>query len=535
MRFDNHQATRWPKISTLGPDVTTRPLSLGSILAFLAENWLGLVISAVIGLALAATYSRIAKPIYRAQAVVILDYQIPVPGGQPLSEATDPGYVDTQIKIIESDDVLRDVVGQLQLDQDPEFVSIPRGLSSKIAAWKTGFEKFVLGAQPPLLDANVSTEVKPADELQQIAVRKLRSVTRATRAARSYVAEIEVTASSSDKSARITNAIARTYVDHQVKFRTEATERLSAPLARIVTPASPFVERAGLKTPVLLAFGVVAGFGVGICIAAARVVTKFTVARRRDLEELGVPCLGLFPQASALKDTRLFPLFFRSRYTSSKRRLSFAAMSYAADFPSSLYCEALRLLKSQITLASVEHQGIVVGVISPVGREGCSTLVANFAQLVARGDEKVLLVDADFRNRQLTQCLAPLTLPFPETFGDADAWEIRSLSKTTLKFVPLLGRAADERLMSRQDWISRLTVTSRREFDWICVDMPALAQCGDALAIVNSLDHLVIVAEWNRTNLADLALSLKLLEPQRSKVLGVVLNKVGRRKMTLLD
>ncbi|ULJ76097.1 hypothetical protein [Rhizobium gallicum] len=89
--------------------------------------------------------------------------------------------------------------------------------------------------------------------------------------------------------------------------------------------------------------------------------------------------------------------------------------------------------------------------------------------------------------------------------------------------------------MSRQDWVGRIIATHRKEFDWICVDMPALARCGDALAIVNFLDHLVILAEWNKTDRSALGLTLKMLEPQRPKVLGVVLNKVARRKMTLME
>jgi Mrp family chromosome partitioning ATPase len=350
------------------------------------------------------------------------------------------------------------------------------------------------------------------------------------------VAEIEATANSSEKSARIANAIARTYVDYQWKFRMEATERESAPLARILTPASPLVERTGMKTPVLLALGLFAGLGFGICAAAARVAMKRTVGGRSDLEdELAVRCLGLVPSVRALRPNRFSQLLPRWLRASSRKPLSSSALSYAADFPTSLFCEALRLLRSQLVVAASGHRAIVVGVASACGSEGRSTLIANFAQLLARAGDKVLLVDADFQTRQLTETLTSLTFLSSDGVDADDISEVRCFPGIALKFAPLLGPAVDEKFMNRQDWVGRIIATHRKEFDWICVDMPALARCGDALAMVNFLDHLVILAEWNKTDRSALGLTLKMLEPQRPKVLGVVLNKVARRKMTLME
>ncbi|OWK26037.1 hypothetical protein AJ87_47640 [Rhizobium yanglingense] len=252
MRYEHPQAARWSKVSALTSDDGPRPLLLGPIVSFLSANWLGLALWAVIGLSLTATYVMRAEPTYRSRAVIILDYRLPGSDGRVPSDSADSAYIDTQIKIIESNDVLLKVVDELALDKDPEFVSVKSGLSSKLAAWRSSLEQMIFAARMPPQDTTSSAEAIPADELRQIAARQLWSAMRASRAGRSYVAEIEVTANSSEKSARIANAIARTYVDYQWKFRMEATERESAPLARILTPASPLVERTGMKTPVLL-------------------------------------------------------------------------------------------------------------------------------------------------------------------------------------------------------------------------------------------------------------------------------------------
>ncbi|APO72789.1 lipopolysaccharide biosynthesis protein (plasmid) [Rhizobium gallicum] len=537
MRYEHPQAARWSKVSALTSDDGPRPLLLGPIVSFLSANWLGLALWAVIGLSLTATYVMRAEPTYRSRAVIILDYRLPGSDGRVPSDSADSAYIDTQIKIIESNDVLLKVVDELALDKDPEFVSVKSGVSSKLAAWRSSLEQMIFAARMPPQDTTSSAEAIPADELRQIAARQLWSAMRASRAGRSYVAEIEVTANSSEKSARIANAIARTYVDYQWKFRMAATERESAPLARILTPASPLVERTGMKTPVLLALGLFAGLGFGICIAAARLAMKRTVGGRSDLEdELAIRCLGLVPSVRALRPNPFSQLLPRWLRASSRKPLSSSALSYAADFPTSLFCEALRLLRSQLVVAASGHRAIVVGVVSACGSEGRSTLIANFAQLLARAGEKVLLVDADFQTRQLTETFASLTfLSSDGADADAEISEVRCFPGIALKFAPLLGPAVDEKFMSRQDWVGRIIATHRKEFDWICVDMPALARCGDALAIVNFLDHLVILAEWNKTDRSALGLTLKMLEPQRPKVLGVVLNKVARRKMTLME
>ncbi|PST27153.1 hypothetical protein C7U60_02375 [Mesorhizobium plurifarium] len=535
MRYEHYQAARWQKISALSPDVP-RPLLLGSILSFLSANRLKLALWGIVGLALAAAYVSFAAPVYQARAVVILDYRTPVTGGQQvLSDSADSAYIDTQIMIIETDDVLREVIEELHLDQDPEFVAATSGLSARLAAWRQRLERLFLAAHPSPQEPGLDRwEAMSANERQQIAAKQLRKIMRVNRAARSYVAEIEVQASSSEKSARITNAIARTYVEHQAQFRLQATERESVPLARIVTPASPFVEPAGLKTPVLLVLGLVGGLGLGTCVIAAGAAMRCTVAGRRDLEdELGVRCLGLVPNVRALQRnlfSRLLPRWLRGRRTSQKPLPG--TMSYAANAPSSLFCESLRLLRAQMAAVSNGERAIVVGVVSPSGTEGRSTLIANFAELLTRAGDRVLLVDADFSNRRLSRALAPLGAPLGE--GDAGA-EVSSLPATTLRFAALHGRNAEYDFMNRQAWIEQIVATNRDAFEWICVDMPALARCGDALAMIDALDHVVIVAEWNRTEMSVLGLALKMLEPVRSKVLGVVLNKVGRRKMTLME
>ncbi len=533
MRYEHYQAVRWQKVSALNPDVP-RPLLLGSILSFLSANRLKLALWGIVGLALTAAYIAFAAPVYQARAVVILDYRTPTTGGQQvLSDSADSAYIDTQIMIIETDDVLREVILELHLGEDPEFVAATSGLSARLDAWRQRLERLFLAAHPNPQELDLDRwEAMSNNERQQIAAKQLRKVMRVNRAARSYVAEIEVQASSPEKSARIANAIARTYVEHQAQFRLQATERESVPLARIVTPASPFVEPAGLKTPVLLVLGLVGGLGLGTCIVAAGTAMRCTVAGRRDLEdELGVRCLGLVPNVRALHRnpfSRLLPRWSRRRQTSPMPLPS--KMSYAANFPSSLFCESLRLLRAQMAAVSNGERAIVVGVASPSGTEGRSTLIANFAELLTRAGDRVLLVDADFSNRQLSKALAVQPLGEGEASGEAS-----SLPATTLRFAALHGRSAEYDFMNRQAWIEQIVASNRDAFEWICIDMPALAKCGDALAMIDALDHVVIVAEWNRTEMSVLGLALKMLEPVRSKVLGVVLNKVARRKMTLME
>lgn len=123
--------------------------------------------------------------------------------------------VESQVRVLISDNVLRRVIIEEKLDQDREFVggqSLLRALLSPLLV-TLGIDQ--IGRNDPILSA--------LNELQRRV--------RVKRAERTYVIDVMVTAGSRDKSARIANAIAEAYLVELTAARSEAARRASGSLS----------------------------------------------------------------------------------------------------------------------------------------------------------------------------------------------------------------------------------------------------------------------------------------------------------------
>ena len=125
--------------------------------------------------------------------------------------------VESQVRVITSDSVLRRVVDKEHLDQDAEFVGDgPSILRKLLSALLTPFGLTpTTGTFDPTLEA--LTELR-----KRVGVR---------RAERTYVVDATVTTRDPAKSARIANAIAKAYITEQMSASSEAARRVSDSLS----------------------------------------------------------------------------------------------------------------------------------------------------------------------------------------------------------------------------------------------------------------------------------------------------------------
>ena len=129
--------------------------------------------------------------------------------------------VESQVRVISSDNVLRRVITDERLDADPEFGG--RSGSGLRDLARSVLESFGLMQSSPSVDP------------VRLALFELHRATTVKRTERTYVVEVSVTTKERDKSMRIANAIARAYVAEQTAAQTilarRATQELTARLA----------------------------------------------------------------------------------------------------------------------------------------------------------------------------------------------------------------------------------------------------------------------------------------------------------------
>jgi polysaccharide biosynthesis transport protein len=174
---------------------------LGRFCSVLWEGKGTILLSVVVALLLAAAFVLLAPRKYTATTQILMDpmdlraAQTDVSTTIPQSDAA-VLQVESQARVIGSDNILRRVVETEGLDHDPEF---ERGAKSQ--------------EQVPLTALN-----------------NLRKHVDIKRPERTYVIEVSVTSEDPAKAARIANAIAQTYLTEQTEVRAGAARQVSQSL-----------------------------------------------------------------------------------------------------------------------------------------------------------------------------------------------------------------------------------------------------------------------------------------------------------------
>ena len=173
-------------------------------------------------------------------------------------------------------------------------------------------------------------------------------------------------------------------------------------------------------------------------------------------------------------------------------------------------------------------------VCSTVPGEGKSTLAGSLAASGAQASKKVLLIDGDLRNPStsnrfnlgkrpgLVELLSGAA-PAAETFvrpGDMPFTILPAGRHTT--------NPTD--VISSQK-MAQLLRGLAQEYDLVVIDCPPLLAVSDGLLMANLVDSIVYVVEWNRTARDAVKRAMNMLDFNRDKVAGVVLNKVDAARM----
>ncbi len=196
-------------------------MDFGKILSILWRGKRTIVASSLIALALALVFIAVAPRQYTAATQILIDPTDLLAVGNvatPSAPLSDAGLlqVESQVRVLGSDAVLRRVVKALSLDKDPEFA----GTRSPLRALGDN----LLGAIGLRQDAF-------SEDRTLAALTELKRHVVVRRDERTYVVQVDVTTRDPEKSARIANAIADAYLAEQTQIRADAARQVSQSLS----------------------------------------------------------------------------------------------------------------------------------------------------------------------------------------------------------------------------------------------------------------------------------------------------------------
>ncbi|MEE7502527.1 GumC family protein [Methylobacterium sp. C33D] len=202
----------------------------------LRRLWRGsgfIVLGGLFMVAVAVALLGLIPPRYTSSIQVLVDpsdlrvVENDVNARQPQADSG-VSIAESQVRVIQSDSVLRRVIAKLHLDQDDEFV-LPDG-NNPTLTWIKG----ALGMLPP--PASRDPVITALDTLQnRLTVR---------RAERTFVIDVSVQSRDPEKAARIANAVGDAYFAEEAAARTETARRASDALAGRLNSLKRDVEQA---------------------------------------------------------------------------------------------------------------------------------------------------------------------------------------------------------------------------------------------------------------------------------------------------
>ena len=260
--------------------------------------------------------------------------------------------------------------------------------------------------------------------------------------------------------------------------------------------------------------------------------TRIVEAQRRDGMPYGTAGMQLGLLSAGDVDAALSTQYGMRRVTSPALGEHTPAQFVVDQHPSHPVAEAVRVLRSFLMVGAgqgARHH--VIAIASAGAGDGRSFVAANLAIAFAQAGRKTLLVEADMRDPQLA---ARFGSPRREGLSNYLAGLIQApplLPLDTARLLELL--PAGPRPPNPQELLcsprfGQLLDRISGDYELVLLDTPALAQGADALLIAAQATAVLVVADWERTELKRLDQLLDRFRRSGADIAGVVVNHHGR-------
>lgn len=205
---------QFPSAHRFGIEFGGAVLSFDRVTDVLRRQWP--LIAAMVGasMALVVIYLVTAKPMYTANARIMMDTrqtQVLDKDSGANSALIDTGFVDSQVEVINSDDLILSVVRRLRLTEDPEF----NGSNPGLLAVVTG----------KLMSIFESGEPPTQERIEHAVVESIQKSLRVERVLTTYVLSLSYRAHSPDTAVKIANAVADAYIVGALEAKYQSTKR----------------------------------------------------------------------------------------------------------------------------------------------------------------------------------------------------------------------------------------------------------------------------------------------------------------------
>ncbi len=280
--------------------------------------------------------------------------------------------------------------------------------------------------------------------------------------------------------------------------------------ASVVQIAAPPLESSNAPLARNLALAAVVGAGLGMALALHRQNVDRTIRTHGELvAAIDVPVLGVIA---------------RQRKGRRSESIALAAL-YSPDSPvADGYHKVRTALTHRFTGGQVKS--LVITSASP--NEGKTTTSSNLAVAFAAIDQRVALVDCDFRSPSLDSIFATSRTPgiADVARGELDLADVarpQPVETGGLVLLPSGALPTNPADFLATPWFAGALRRLETEADLVVIDSPPVLPTADTTTLARQADATVVVARAGRTKRDDLTEAIDQLRQVGALVIGVVL------------
>lgn len=297
----------------------------------------------------------------------------------------------------------------------------------------------------------------------------------------------------------------------------EGQDAVQTPDARVISPATTPISPTFPNKMIFFGAAIPGGLLLGILLAMLSASLESGFRTRDQVERaMSLPVLAALPEITR----------------------SVAAWQSAADCvvkrPRSSFAEAVRGLQLGLVLCNGDKQPKTVLIASAVPSEGKTTVAVSLARIAARSGQRVILLDADFRQPSVGKTISVS----PSQSGVADVLNGKILLENCLLkdpisdmlFLPSVGHITNPSDLLASDEMADLVATLSESCDLLIIDSSPLLPVNDARILARLADAVVFVVRWERTPRAASLQALRSLTDVMAPLAGIVLARADKEQ-----
>lgn len=200
--------------------------------------------------------------------------------------------------------------------------------------------------------------------------------------------------------------------------------------------------------------------------------------------------------------------------------------------PQSLVSESFRQIRTTLLYSGPSDSQRSLLITSPRPEDGKTAVAMNLAVTLARGNQRVLLIDANFRRPAIRPAFQNTR---PEGLSDALTGHARWADLVSASEVPNLDILSSGRLPpSPGELLASVTMRDLladavKKYDRVIIDGPPVLMISDALILSTQVDAVILVARAANSSRGALRRAHEVLQRVNARVVGCVLNGATAR------